>query len=79
MVSQSFDVQLDATHLRCPMPLLKTKKALSSMEPGQIVKVLCTDAGSWRDIPAFIDLSAHILLESEQSDEQYIFLIKKGE
>lgn len=79
MVSQSFNVQLDVTHLRCPMPLLKTKQMLSSMKSGQIVKVTCTDAGSWRDIPAFIELTSHSLLEQEQSSEQYIFLIKKGE
>jgi tRNA 2-thiouridine synthesizing protein A len=79
MVSQSFDVQLDVTNLRCPMPLLKTKQALSSMVSGQVVKVLCTDAGSWRDIPAFVDLTSHTLLELQQSDEQYTFLIKKGE
>jgi tRNA 2-thiouridine synthesizing protein A len=79
MVSQSFDLQLDVTNLRCPMPLLKTKQALSSMTAGQVIKVLCTDAGSWRDIPAFVDLTSHALLSSEQSDEQYVFLIKKGE
>ena len=79
MVSQSFDVLLDVSHLRCPMPLLKTKQALSSMISGQSVKVICTDAGSWRDIPAFVELTPHTLLFSEQSGEQFIFMIQKGE
>ena len=79
MVSQSFDVLLDVSGLRCPMPLLKTKQALSSMISGQVVKVVCTDTGSWRDIPAFIELTVHSLLLSEQSDEQFIFMIQKGE
>jgi len=79
MVSQSFDVLLDVSHLRCPMPLLKTKQALSSMTLGQIVKVVCTDAGSWRDIPAFVELTSHTLLFSEQSEEYFIFMIQKGE
>ncbi len=79
MVSQSIDVVLDVTDLRCPMPLLKTKQALSSMEPGQIIQVISTDAGSLRDIPAFIDLTSHSLLEREQIQEKFIFLIKKGE
>jgi tRNA 2-thiouridine synthesizing protein A len=79
MVSQSFDVLLDVSGLRCPMPLLKTKQALSSMISGQVVKVVCTDAGSWRDIPAFVELTVHSLLLSEQSDGQFIFMIQKGE
>jgi len=79
MVSQSIDVVLDVTDLRCPMPLLKTKQALSSMEPGQTIQVISTDAGSLRDIPAFIDLTSHSLLEREQVQEKIYFLIKKGE
>lgn len=79
MVTQSFDVHLDATEYRCPMPLLKTKQALSSMNVGQILRVVCTDSGSWRDIPGFIDLSSHQLIHRQQSANQYIFLIKKGE
>lgn len=79
MVTQSIDVVLDVTDLRCPMPLLKTKQALSSMEPGQTIQVISTDAGSQRDIPAFINLTSHSLLEREQIQEKFIFLIKKGE
>ncbi|MGR6874681.1 sulfurtransferase TusA family protein [Pseudomonas sp. HK3] len=79
MVSQSFDMLLDVSGLRCPMPLLKTKQALSSMSSGQVVKVVCTDAGSWRDIPAFVELTSHALLSLKHSDEQFIFMIQKGE
>jgi len=79
MVTQSFDVHLDATEYRCPMPLLKTKQALSSMNFGQVLKVTCSDSGSWRDIPAFIDLSSNELLARLQENDLYIFLIKKGE
>lgn len=60
------------------MPLLKTKQALSSMNSGQVLKIEATDAGSWRDIPAFVDLTTHQLLTQEQNDEQYIFYILKG-
>jgi TusA-related sulfurtransferase len=70
---------LDVSGLRCPMPLLKTKQALSSMSSGQVVKVVCTDAGSWRDIPAFVELTSHALLSLKHSDEQFIFMIQKGE
>jgi len=60
------------------MPLLKTKQALSSMNSGQVLKIEATDAGSWRDIPAFVDLTNHELLNQEQNDEQFIFYILKG-
>ena len=79
MITQSFDVHLDVTEYRCPMPLLKTKQALSSMKPGDILKVSCTDSGSWRDIPSFIDLSPHDLLDRHKSNDEFIFFIKKGE
>lgn len=74
-----YDRELDVCGLRCPMPLLKTKQALSSMMVKQIVKVTATDAGSWRDIPAFIDLVDHTLLSKQQVDQKYIFYIEKGE
>ncbi|MCD4718559.1 MAG: sulfurtransferase TusA family protein [Desulfobacula sp.] len=48
------DVTLDVKGLSCPMPLLKTKKALKSMESGQIIEVLVTDPGFRNDLPDFI-------------------------
>lgn len=73
------DHTLDATGLRCPMPLLKTKQALSSLQPKQVLKVVATDAGSKRDIPAFVDLTAHCLLDTIEESERLIFYIEKGE
>jgi len=78
-MTQAYDVLLDVQNLRCPMPLLKTKQSLSSLEVGQILKVVATDAGSWRDIPAFTDISCHELVEKEKQDNHYIFYILKGE
>lgn len=79
MNTQAYDVLLDVENLRCPMPLLKTKMALSSLKAGQIIKVVTKDSGSWRDIPAFIDLSAHTLLEKQKINDMYIFIISKGD
>jgi Predicted redox protein, regulator of disulfide bond formation len=61
------------------MPLLKTKQALSSMEIGQVLKVEASDAGAWRDIPAFVALSPHVLLGREEEGELFVFYILKGE
>ncbi|MFE8071468.1 sulfurtransferase TusA family protein [Marinobacteraceae bacterium S3BR75-40.1] len=70
--------KLDASGLECPMPLLKTKLALNTMSPGEVLEVLATDPGSARDIPAFLKLSPHELLESEESEQGLRFWIRRG-
>ena len=49
------------------------------MEVGQVLKVEATDAGAWRDIPAFVALTAHELLQCEEDGELFVFYIVKGE
>ncbi|WP_417566880.1 sulfurtransferase TusA family protein [Marinobacter sp.] len=72
------DRYLDASGLRCPMPLLKTKLELNTMAPGEELEVIATDAGSARDIPAFLQLSRHTLMSSSETAGQYRFVIKCG-
>lgn len=56
---------LDFRALRCPMPLLKLKQALHRHEPGTELVVLTTDTGASRDIPAFLQHTAHQLVSVE--------------
>lgn len=72
-----YDQLLDASSLICPMPLLKTKLALNTLPAGSVLLVLATDAGSSRDIPAFLKYTDHTLLSVEEVDGQFRFLIKK--
>jgi tRNA 2-thiouridine synthesizing protein A len=72
------DRTLDASGLQCPMPLLKTKRELNTMAPGEQLEVVATDPGSARDIPAFIALSAHHLVESAVDGSQCRFVIRCG-
>mgnify|MGYP000545430836 FL=1 len=72
------DRTLDASGLRCPMPLLKTKLELNSMSPGQELEVIATDAGSARDIPAFLELSSHELVRTSEHGGCFTFVIKCG-
>lgn len=72
------DRTLDASGLQCPMPLLKTKLELNSMSPGEELEVIATDAGSARDIPAFLSLSRHHLISSSEVSGQFRFVIKCG-
>lgn len=72
------DRSLDASGLRCPMPLLKTKLELNSMSPGECLEVIATDAGSNRDIPAYIGMSPHTLISQSEANGIYRFMIKCG-
>ncbi|KXS46363.1 sulfurtransferase TusA family protein [Marinobacter persicus] len=72
------DRVLDASGLRCPMPLLKTKLELNGMAPGEVLEVLATDSGSSRDIPAWLNLSSHSLISQSENHGTWRFVIKCG-
>ncbi|HEY9194509.1 MAG TPA: sulfurtransferase TusA family protein [Methyloversatilis sp.] len=72
-----FDKELDARGLNCPLPILRTKKALSDMTSGQVLRVIATDPGSVRDFEAFSRQTGNTLLESSNADTDYIFLLRR--
>ncbi|MCL4562113.1 MAG: sulfurtransferase TusA family protein [Chloroflexi bacterium] len=71
------DQVLDCSGLACPMPILKTKKAIDSLQIGQILKMTATDPGSKSDIDAWTKKTGHELISYEQAGARYIFYIKK--
>ena len=71
------DQVLDTKGLNCPLPILKAKKAISQMETGQILEVHSTDPGSVMDFEALCRQTGHQLLESNQENGIYVFLLKK--
>ena len=72
-----FDKELDARGLNCPLPILRTKKALTDMLSGQVLKVLATDPGSVKDFQAFSKQTGNALLSSETAKDEFIFFMKK--
>ena len=68
---------VDATHLSCPMPLLKLKLGLNQLASGEIIKLIATDAGSQRDIPAFAKLAGHNLLGQQQQQGVFYYWLAK--
>ena len=72
-----FDKELDARGLNCPLPILRTKKALTDMASGQVLKVLATDPGSVKDFQAFSRQTGNTLLSSETANSEFIFFIQK--
>jgi tRNA 2-thiouridine synthesizing protein A len=72
-----FNKELDARGLNCPLPILKTKKALNDLTSGQVLKVVSTDAGSVKDMEAFSRQTGNELLGSQSEGKEYVFFIKK--
>ena len=70
-------VEVDATGLACPMPLLKAKRALNLMQAGQRLRVLATDQSSVRDFRVFAEQSGHLLLDSAEVGGVYRYLLEK--
>ena len=71
------DKELDARGLKCPLPILRTKKALSDMHTGQILRVAATDPGAVKDFQAFAKQTGNALVSSEQAEQEFIFFLRK--
>ena len=71
------DVELDATGLNCPLPILRAKKTLAGMESGQILTIVATDPGSVKDFEAFCNQTGNTLEKSGQLNGKFTFEIKK--
>jgi tRNA 2-thiouridine synthesizing protein A len=72
------DKEFDASGLACPLPIVKTKKSLTDMASGQVLRVIATDPGSVADMQAFTETTGHQLLSSSTENNKYVFLIKKA-
>jgi tRNA 2-thiouridine synthesizing protein A len=69
--------ELDARGLNCPLPILKTKKALAEMTSGQLLRVLATDPGSVRDFQAFSKQTGNELISQAEEQKDFIFIMKR--
>ncbi|HEY4317787.1 sulfurtransferase TusA family protein [Oxalobacteraceae bacterium CAVE-383] len=72
-----FHRELDARGLHCPLPILKTKKALADMLSGEILRVMATDTGSVRDFQAFAKQTGNALLAQTEENREFIFFMKR--
>jgi len=73
------DVELDATGLRCPIPLLKTRMELKRLEEGQVLLIISTDAGTKRDFRSFVAATTHKLIkEDDDGSGTYRFWLQVG-
>lgn len=75
---ENIDRELDVRGLSCPLPILRTKKALAEMSSGQVIKVMATDPGSVKDFEAFARQTGNALLaQSEAAGGVYEFLLRR--
>ena len=72
------DIEIDLSGQQCPMPLLKAKLALNSMDSTQVLKVVATDPSSEKDFQLFVNQTDHQILDFQKDDSAYSYWIKKG-
>ena len=71
-------VVLDARGLLCPMPVVKTAKAMKGLETGEVLKLISTDRGSVADIPAWAESTNNELVEWHEESGEFIFYLRKA-
>jgi tRNA 2-thiouridine synthesizing protein A len=72
-----FDRELDARGLNCPLPILRAKKALGDMRPGQVLRILATDSGAVKDFQAFAKQTGNELLSHAEAHKVFTFYLKR--
>jgi tRNA 2-thiouridine synthesizing protein A len=77
-IMSEYTEKFDATGLNCPLPILRSKKVLTSMNSGEVLYVISTDSGSVKDFDAFCRQTGNELLESTEAEGKYHYYIKKS-
>lgn len=77
MAEVKADMTIDAKGLTCPMPVLRTKKAIDMISAGQVLEVIATDVASRADIPALVNRLGHEIIEIKEAEGSISFLIRK--
>lgn len=72
-----FDLEVDASGLHCPLPLLRLKKALMEVQTGHVIKIIATDPAAHLDIGVYVEQTGHKLLEFKREQNRQVFIIKK--
>lgn len=72
-----YDLEVDASGLLCPLPLLRLKKALQEVHSGAVLKMVVTDPAAHLDFGVYLEQSGHLMLNLVKTSEQQIFYIQK--
>ena len=74
----SWDHELDARGLLCPLPVLKARKRLQGLAPGAVLRMLADDPAAVIDVPHFCAEAGHVLVDIAEEDGAQVYLIRKG-
>ena len=77
MSDVKIDKTLDCSGLLCPMPVVKTTKAMKELQIGEVLEMISTDPGSMPDMRAWANQTKHELLDAQEGDGKFKFIIKK--
>lgn len=75
----TWDQEIDATGLLCPLPVLKARKRLKAMAPGTVLRLVSTDPAAVIDVPHFCAEAGHVLIATETLDAARAYLIRRGQ
>lgn len=71
------DLEVDASGLSCPLPLLRLKKALMEVQSGDVIKIIATDPAAHLDIGVYVEQTGHQTLEFTRQANVQVFFIRK--
>ena len=71
-------IEVDARRLFCPLPVIRLQNCINKNPPGTRVRIVSSDPGSMNDIPTWCRINGHQVLECEERDREYVFLVQKG-
>jgi len=71
------DQTLDCSGLLCPIPVVKTAKAIKQIEVGQVLQLIATDPGAPPDMAAWTRQTGHEMLGSREEDGKFIFFFRR--
>lgn len=69
---------LDARHLLCPLPVIRTQQKVEQLVPGDVLEVISTDPGALNDIPAWCRINGHRVLETTERDREVLVRLEVG-
>jgi tRNA 2-thiouridine synthesizing protein A len=75
----SVPIRLDARHLLCPLPVIRTQDAIKKLTPGALITVISTDPGVKIDIPSWCRMNGHAVLEILEEDHDILITIRIGD
>ena len=69
--------ELDVRGNNCPVPILRTRKAINELSAGNVLKISATDPGSVKDMESFCRQTGNELIQSAQEDSTFVFFVRK--